>query len=40
MSDIFTYEESKWFDSGKTISWLGDGNNNMSNSLNRSGRKI
>jgi ornithine carbamoyltransferase len=33
MSDIFTFEENKGLISGKTISWLGDGNNNMSNSL-------
>ena len=33
MSDIFTYEELKGSIQNKTISWLGDGNNNMSNSL-------
>ena len=33
MSDIFTFEETKGLITGKTISWLGDGNNNMSNSL-------
>ena len=33
LSDIFTYEESKGPIEDKTISWLGDGNNNMSNSL-------
>jgi len=33
MSDILTYEESNGLITGKTISWLGDGNNNMSNSL-------
>ena len=33
MSDILTYEESNGAIEGKTISWLGDGNNNMSNSL-------
>ncbi len=33
MSDIMTFEETKGLISGKTISWLGDGNNNMSNSL-------
>ena len=33
MSDIFTFEETKGSIQGKTISWLGDGNNNMSNSL-------
>jgi ornithine carbamoyltransferase len=32
MSDILTYEESNGY-KGKTVSWLGDGNNNMSNSL-------
>ncbi len=33
MSDILTFEELKGNVSGKTISWMGDGNNNMSNSL-------
>ena len=33
MSDILTYEESNGFITGKTVSWLGDGDNNMSNSL-------
>lgn len=33
MSDIFTFEESKGSIQNKIISWLGDGNNNMSNSL-------
>jgi len=33
MSDIFTFEETKGLIQDKTISWLGDGNNNMSNSL-------
>ncbi len=33
MSDIFTYEESNGAIEGKTVAWLGDGNNNMSNSL-------
>ena len=33
MSDILTFEEIKGLINGKTISWLGDGNNNMSNSL-------
>jgi ornithine carbamoyltransferase len=33
MSDILTFEESKEDINGKTIAWLGDGNNNMSNSL-------
>ena len=33
MSDILTYEESNDLIKGKTVSWLGDGNNNMCNSL-------
>ena len=33
MSDIMTFEETKGLISGKVISWIGDGNNNMSNSL-------
>jgi ornithine carbamoyltransferase len=33
MSDILTYEESNDLITDKTVSWLGDGNNNMSNSL-------
>jgi len=33
MSDILTYEESNGSINGKTVSWLGDGDNNMSNSL-------
>ena len=33
MSDILTYEESNGKIEGKTVTWLGDGNNNMSNSL-------
>ena len=33
MSDIFTFEEVKGNIDGKSIAWLGDGNNNMSNSL-------
>ena len=33
MSDILTFEESNENIAGKTISWIGDGNNNMSNSL-------
>ena len=33
MSDILTYEESNGSITGKTVSWLGDGDNNMSNSL-------
>ena len=33
MSDILTYEESNGSITGKTVSWLGAGDNNMSNSL-------
>ncbi|MAJ86155.1 MAG: ornithine carbamoyltransferase [Candidatus Pelagibacter sp.] len=33
MSDILTYEETHGPITGKIISWIGDGNNNMSNSL-------
>ena len=33
MSDILTFEEIKGSIKGKTIAWLGDGNNNMSNSF-------
>ena len=33
MSDILTFEEEKGNIEGKSIAWLGDGNNNMSNSL-------
>ena len=33
MSDILTYEEIKGNIKDKTITWLGDGDNNMSNSL-------
>ena len=33
MSDILTFEESQGSIENKTIAWLGDGNNNMSNSL-------
>ena len=33
MSDILTFEEIKGNIKGKTIAWLGDGNNNMSNSF-------
>ena len=33
MSDVLTFEETKGSIQGKIISWLGDGNNNMSNSL-------
>ncbi len=33
MSDILTFEEIKGPIKNKVISWLGDGNNNMSNSL-------
>jgi ornithine carbamoyltransferase len=33
MSDILTFEEISGNIEGKTISWIGDGNNNMSNSF-------
>jgi ornithine carbamoyltransferase len=33
MSDILTFEEIKGNIKGKTIAWLGDGNNNMANSF-------
>ena len=33
MSDILTFEELKGNIKNKTVAWLGDGNNNMSNSL-------
>jgi len=33
MSDILTFEEIKGSIEGKKIAWLGDGNNNMSNSF-------
>ena len=33
LSDVLTFEEVKGNIEGKTISWVGDGNNNMSNSL-------
>jgi ornithine carbamoyltransferase len=33
MSDILTFEETKGSIKNKTIAWLGDGNNNMSNSF-------
>ena len=33
ISDILTFEEFKGNIQGKTIAWLGDGNNNMSNSF-------
>tara|TARA_Y100001958_G_C21201383_1_gene527995 strand:+ start:541 stop:1467 length:927 start_codon:yes stop_codon:yes gene_type:complete len=33
MSDILTFEEINGNIEGKTISWVGDGNNNMSNSF-------
>jgi len=33
MSDILTFEEIKGSIEGKTIAWVGDGNNNMSNSF-------
>ena len=40
MSDIFTFEEVKGSINGKSIAWLGDGNNNMSNSLIEAADKI
>ena len=40
MSDIFTFEETKGNIQGKTIAWLGDGNNNMSNSLIQAAAKF
>jgi len=33
LSDILTFEEFKGNIEGKTIAWIGDGNNNMSNSF-------
>ena len=33
MSDILTFEEIKGSIKGQTVAWLGDGNNNMSNSF-------
>ena len=33
LTDLFSFEETKGSISGKSIAWLGDGNNNMSNSL-------
>jgi ornithine carbamoyltransferase len=33
MSDILTFEEIKGNIKGQTVAWLGDGNNNMSNSF-------
>ena len=33
MSDVLTFEELKGKIDGKSIAWIGDGNNNMSNSL-------
>ena len=33
ISDILTFEEIKGSIKGKTLAWLGDGNNNMSNSF-------
>jgi len=40
MSDILTFEESKGAIRGKKIAWLGDGNNNMSNSLIEAAEKF
>ena len=33
ISDILTFEEHKGDISGKKLAWIGDGNNNMSNSF-------
>ena len=33
LSDILTFEETKGEIKGKTLAWIGDGNNNMSNSF-------
>ena len=33
LTDLFSFEEAKGSISGKSVAWLGDGNNNMSNSL-------
>jgi ornithine carbamoyltransferase len=33
LTDLFSFEEAQGSISGKSIAWLGDGNNNMSNSL-------
>ena len=40
MSDVFTFEEIKGSITGKTIAWVGDGNNNMSNSLIEAAAKL
>ncbi len=40
MSDILTFEESNGNITGKNISWIGDGNNNMSNSLIEAAGKL
>ncbi len=40
MSDILTFEEIKGPIKDKVISWLGDGNNNMSNSLIEAAGKL
>ena len=40
MSDILTFEEAKGDIKGKTISWIGDSNNNMSNSLIQASAKF
>ena len=40
MSDILTFEEIKGRITGKVVSWIGDGNNNMSNSLIEAAGKL
>ena len=40
LSDILTFEEMKGNINGKTISWIGDANNNMSNSLIQAAAKF
>ena len=40
LSDILTFEEIKGEIKGKTLAWLGDGNNNMSNSFIEAAAKL
>ena len=40
LSDILTFEEIKGDIQGKTLAWLGDGNNNMSNSFIEAAAKL
>jgi len=40
LSDILTFEEIKGDIQGKTLAWLGDGNNNMSNSFIQAAAKL